>query len=64
MSNSRYDYTILGLILGSLLGMALGVTFFFAQSPAAVGLALYLGAVIGAGSGALLDMARHANGRT
>jgi hypothetical protein len=64
MSNSRYDNTILGLIVGSLIGMALGITLFFAQSPAAVGLALYVGAVVGAGSGALLDLARHPDHRT
>jgi len=60
MNNTRYDYTILGLILGSLLGMALGIAFFFAQSTAVVGLALYGGALIGAAGGALFDASRHA----
>jgi hypothetical protein len=64
MSNSRYDYTILGLILGSLLGMALGITVFFTQSTAAVGATFYCGAFFGAVSGFLIDRARRLKRRT
>jgi F0F1-type ATP synthase assembly protein I len=59
MNERRFDYTILGLIVGSLLGMGLGLTFFFARSTATVGLTVYAGALLGAGTGALLDRARH-----
>lgn len=64
MSNSRYDYTILGLILGSLLGMALGITVFFSRSTTAVGATFYFGALFGAVSGLLIDRARWFNRRT
>ena len=58
MNERRYDYTILGLIVGSLLGMAVGFTFFFAHSTTSAGASVYVGALLGAAAGFFLDLAR------
>jgi uncharacterized membrane protein len=58
MKERQYDYTILGLIVGSLLGMAVGFTFFFAHSATSAGAATYVGAILGAAAGYILDHTR------